>query len=270
MGDDLIAPPGAWWRVDGQVAVVTGGASGIGEAIAEVLAAAGASVVVGDRDGAGCARTAARIEDGGGRAVAVATDTTRHVEVDQLVARAVEAFGRLDVMANVAGVGYARPIAETSEADVDRVLAVNLKGVLFGCQAALAVMVPHGSGTILNVGATAMDTPVPTMGLYGMTKAAVAYLTRVLAAEAGPHGVRVHTIAPGATPTNFGLYRYATGAPLDPEVERAVQARLVATTPAGFLGGALDQALLALYLASPAGRWATGATWRVNGGQSRP
>ena len=173
-------------------------------------------------------------------------------------------------MCNVAGIGFAKPVSETTEADVDRVIAVNLKGVLFGCQAAAEVMVPQGSGTIVNVGATAMDTPVPTMGLYGMTKVALAYLSKVLAAEVGPHGVRVHAIAPGATPTNFGLYRYAPGESLDPERERAVQERLVATTPAGFLGSALDQALLVLYLASPAARWATGNVFRVNGGQSRP
>jgi 3-oxoacyl-[acyl-carrier protein] reductase len=102
-----------------------------------------------------------------------------------------------------------------------------------------------------------------------MTKAGVTFLSNVLAAEAGPHGIRVNVVAPGATPTNFGAYRYASGH-IDPEQEAKFQDAMRQITPLGFLGEAMDQALMILFLASPAARWATGNIWRVNGGQSRP
>ena len=259
----------SWFRLDGQVAVVTGGASGIGEATAQVLAGSGAAVVVGDLDEAGAERTAKSVVEAGGRAVAMGVNTAKQAEVDALVDRAVSEYGQLDVMCNVAGIGYAKPVAETTEADFDRIVAVNLKGVLFGCQAALRVMGPRGSGAIVNVASSALDTPTPGQALYGMTKTAVAYLSKVLGAEAGPLGIRVNTIAPGPTATNFAAYRHEGGV-IDPEKEKEVQQFMKSVVPLGFLGEAMDQALLILYLVSPASRWATGNTFRVNGGQARP
>lgn len=260
-----IAP---FFSLDGKVAVVTGGASGIGEATAEVLAGAGASVVIGDIDEEGAAKTAERIADTGGTAVSRRTDTTRRADVDALVDLAMSSHGRLDVMANIAGVGFAKPVAETTEEDFDRIMAINLKGVLFGCQAAMRAMGPQGGGSIINVASTAVDTPYPNQGLYGMAKSGVVFLSQVLAAEVGSQGIRVNAIAPGSTPTNFGSFRYAEGK-IDPEKEAEFQERLRQMTPLGTLGEAMDQALIILYLASPASRWATGNVFRVNGGQSR-
>ncbi len=259
----------SYFRIDGTVAVVTGAASGIGEATAQVLAAAGAAVVAGDIDEEGAARTAKQITGDGGRAVAMGADTSRREQVDALVDRAVSEFGQLDTMCNIAGVGYAKPVVDITEADFDRLVSINLKGVLFGCQAALRAMTPRGTGTIVNVASTAIDCPYPGQGLYGMTKSAVAYLSQVLGAEAAPHGIRVNTIAPGSTPTNFGSFRYADGR-IDPTAEEKVMEMMKTTSPLGFLGEALDQALIILYLVSPAARWAAGNIWRVNGGQSRP
>ena len=105
--------------------------------------------------------------------------------------------------------------------------------------------------------------------LYGMTKSGVAYLSQVLGVEAGAHGIRVNAIAPGSTPTNFGNFRYEGGKVIA-EQEQEFQERMKALTPIGFLGEAIDQAMIILYLVSPAGRWANGNIWRVNGGQSRP
>jgi 3-oxoacyl-[acyl-carrier protein] reductase len=258
-----------FFSLQGQVAVVTGGASGIGAATAEVLAAAGAAVVIGDIDGEGAQRAAEKIATESRPALAQRTDTTQRADVDDLVSRAVSEYGCLDIMANVAGIGHAKPVADITEEDFDRLMAVNLKGVLFGCQAALKEMIPRRSGVIVNVASTVIDSPVPNQALYGMTKAGVTFLSNVLAAEAGPHGIRVNVVAPGSTPTNFGAYRYATGQ-IDPEQEKAFQQAMSQITPLGFVGEALDQALMILYLASPAARWATGNIWRVNGGQSRP
>ena len=259
----------ALFRLEEQVAVVTGGASGIGESTAQVLAAAGAAVVVGDIDEEGASSTAKQITADGGRAVALRADTSRRADVDGMVERAVSEYGRLDIMCNVAGVGYAKPVMDNTEADFDRLMGINLKGVLFGCQAALRVMIPQGSGSIINVASTVIDSPFPNQALYGMTKAGVAFLSKVLGAEAGPHGIRVNAVAPGATPTNFATYRYADGK-IDPEQEAAFQEMMLQTTPIGFLGEALDQAMMILFLVSPAARWATGNIWRVNGGQTRP
>lgn len=261
--------PAGLFGLHEQVAVVTGAASGIGAAAAQLLAAAGASVVLGDIDGEGAERTAEKIVVDGGKAVAQRTDTTTRSDVDALVARAVSEYDGLDIMANVAGVGHAQPVRDISEEDFDRLMAVNLKGVLFGCQAALEVMIPRKAGAIVNVASAVIDTPYPGQGLYGMTKAGVTFLSQVLAAEAGPHGIRVNVLAPGATPTNFASFRYADGK-IDPEKETAVQDAVRQITPLGFLGTAADQAAMILYLASPASRWVTGNIFRVNGGQSRP
>jgi 3-oxoacyl-[acyl-carrier protein] reductase len=259
----------ALFRLDGQVAVVTGGASGIGETTAQVLAGAGAAVVVADIDETGAKRTAEGINDAAGRAVSQRADVSRKADVEHLVDQAVSEFGRLDIMCNVAGVGYAKPVVEISETDFDRLIGINLKSVLFGCQAALRVMIPQRTGAIVNVASTSIDCPFPGQGLYGMTKSAVAYLSQVLGAEAGEHNIRVNAIAPGSTPTNFGLYRYDDGT-VDPARETEIYEGLRDMTPLGTLGEALDQALLILYLVAPAAKWATGNIWRVNGGQSRP
>ena len=257
------------FRLDGQVAAVTGGASGIGEATAQVLASAGAAVVIGDIDEDGAQRTAKQIVADGGRAVALRANTTTRADVDALVDRAVSEFGQLDVMCNVAGVGFAKPVVDITEADFDRLIDINLRGVLLGCQAALRVMTPRNSGCIVNVSSTAIDCPYPTMALYGMTKAGVAYLSQVLGVEAAANGIRVNAIAPGSTPTNFGSFRYADGK-VDTQAEAQIMQNMAELSPMGFLGEAMDQALLILYLASPAARWATGNIWRVNGGQARP
>jgi 3-oxoacyl-[acyl-carrier protein] reductase len=130
-------------------------------------------------------------------------------------------------------------------------------------------MIPQKSGSILNVASAVIDSPYPNQGLYGMTKAGVTFMSQVLAAEAGPHGIRVNVLAPGATPTNFASFRYPDGK-IDPEKEAAVQEAMRQITPLGFIGDAADQAAMILFLVSPASRWVSGNIFRVNGGQSRP
>jgi 3-oxoacyl-[acyl-carrier protein] reductase len=253
----------------GRTAAVTGGASGIGEATALTLAAAGAHVVVGDLDEAGAEETARKIAKDGGSAVAHRTDVMRKADLDALIDRAVAEYGRLDVMCNIAGIPGDGLVSDISEADLDRVIGVNLKGTFFGCQAAMRVMVPQGSGAIVNVSSAAIDAPVPKYGLYALTKAAVAMLTMTLATEAGPHGIRVNAIAPGATITRFtARHLYKPDGSVDQAQYDVFVEQMKKLSPLGLVGDAADQANLILYLVSDAGRFCTGQIWRANGGQT--
>jgi len=250
-----------------RVAVVTGAGSGIGARSAEFLAAAGAAVVVADVDPTRGAQVAQGIRDAGGEAAFVPTDSSRQADVEACVAHAVERYGQLDVMANVAGIPGDGLVVDLTEADLDRVLAVNLKGVFFGCQAAVRAMIPRGTGSIVNVSSAAIDFPAPGNSAYAMSKAAVAMLTMTLAVEAGPHGIRVNAIAPGVTLTNFTTrHMVKPDGTLDRSLmdERVEQLR--AMSPLGLVGEPDDQAHLVLYLASDASKYATGAIFRANGG----
>ena len=257
------------FRLHGRAAIVTGAASGIGAAIAEVLAAAGARVALADVDHAGAEAVAQGIQEDGAEARAFACDVSKRSEVDALVAAAHAAFGRLDVLCNVAGVPSDGPLASVSEAEVDRVLAINLQSTLFACQAALRFMAAQRSGSIVNVASAVIDSPAAGYGLYAISKAGVASLTQTLALEAGPLGVRVNALAPGATLTAF-TRRHLRGpdGATDPARLDAFVAAMEARSPLGRVGEAIDQAWLALYLASDASRFCTGQIWRANGGQA--
>jgi 3-oxoacyl-[acyl-carrier protein] reductase len=259
----------AAFRLDGRGAVVTGAASGIGAAIAEVLAAAGARVVLGDVNQAGAAAVAEGIRAAGGEAHAQGCDVARRADVEALVARAQRDFGRLDVLCNVAGVPSDGPLAEVSDAEFERVLAINLRGTLYGCQAALRVMGTQQGGSIVNVSSAVIDAPAAGYGVYAISKAAVASLTQTLALEAGPLGVRVNAIAPGATVTAF-TSRHLRGpdGKTDPQRLDAFVDAMRRRSPLGRVGEAIDQAWLALYLATDASRFCTGQIWRANGGQA--
>jgi 3-oxoacyl-[acyl-carrier protein] reductase len=258
-----------YFDLTGQVAVITGAASGIGESAGQVLASAGASVALGDIDEDGVGRVTAKIAADGGRAVGVRADVSSRADVDMLVDRAVSEFGRLDIMCNMAGIGNLTPVEEIDDDKYDRLMSLNVKSVIYGCQAALRAMKPRRSGSIINAASTAIDRSKPGLALYGMSKVSVTYLSQVLSVEAGPDGIRVNVIAPGPTETNFTTYRYPDGK-LTPERRAEYADRMTKEIPLGTLGEAIDQSLLVLYLASPASRWATGNIWRCNGGQSRP
>ncbi len=251
----------------GKVAVVTGAASGIGASVAEVLAQAGACVVAGDLDGAGAERVAKQIQQHGGRAVSQSVDVADRDQVDTLVALAEGEFGGLDVLCNVAGIPYDGLLEDLSDEDFDRVVAVNIKGTLYGCQAAIPRMSARGGGSIINVSSGAIDLPVPNFGLYAITKAGVAQLTHTLAQEVGDRGIRVNAIAPGATITNFTKRRLKNpDGSIDQAGYDAFVERMEGMSPIGRVGEAIDQAWLVLYLASPASRFCTGQIWRANGG----
>jgi 3-oxoacyl-[acyl-carrier protein] reductase len=172
-------------------------------------------------------------------------------------------------MCNVAGIPLDREIADATEDELDRIIAVNLKGVVFGCQAAIPAMREQGAGSIVNVASSGIDAPAKRYGPYAMTKAAVAMLTKTLAVEEGPHGIRVNAIAPGATVTPFTTrHVYEPDGTVNEEKYEAFLAYMRKQSPLGMIGDPQDQAWLVLYLVSDAARYCTGAVWRANGGQT--
>ena len=253
--------------LQGRVAVVTGAASGIGRAVAEVFAGAGASVVLGDLDAEGAEGVAKGIRASGGAAAAQRVDVSQRAEVESLVARAVREFGGLDVICNVAGIPCDGRLEDLDEKGFERILGVNLKGTLYGCQAAIPALAKRGGGSIINVSSGAIDLPVAGYGAYAITKAGVAQLTQTLAQEVGSRGIRVNAIAPGATVTAFTQRHLKNpDGSLNQTAYSGFIAKMESLSPIGMVGEAVDQAWLVLYLASDAGRFCTGQIWRANGG----
>jgi 3-oxoacyl-[acyl-carrier protein] reductase len=251
----------------GRVAVVTGAASGLGRETARVLAKAGGRLILVDVDERGLGQTQDLIVALGADAASQVVDVTRRDQVEALADGAVQASGRIDIWANVAGVGLQGAVFDTSEEELDRVLAVNAKGVYWGCAAAGRVMKAQGGGVIVNVSSGGGDAAIPGLSAYGMSKAAVNLLTRTCAMEFGPFGVRVNAVAPGWIDTQMGsqLYRNAAG-----EVDEALRDRVVReqvqASPLGLTGEPGDIALAILYLASDASRYVTGHILRADGG----
>lgn len=256
------------YDLSGRVAVITGAASGIGEATSEVLAGAGATVVAADLNLEGAEATAEKIRAEGGKALAVATDVTKRGDVEALVRRAVDEFGRLDIMCNVAGAMFPGLIEDLDDDLLDRGIALNLKGVVYGTQYAIKAMKERGGGSIVNVSSAAIDQPYAGIGVYAFTKAAVAMLSMTAAVEAGPYGIRVNTIAPGSTVTPFTTWRlHKPDGSLDQEAYDAFIEQMKEMSPIKVVGEAIDQAQLILYLVSDAAKYVTGNIFRANGGQ---
>jgi 3-oxoacyl-[acyl-carrier protein] reductase len=257
--------------LSGRVAVLTGVASGIGKAAALMLSSAGATIVGGDIDESGAQATADEIKRAGGEAVVQRVDVTQRADVDALVDRAHADHGRVDIMGNIAGIPHNKLVADCSDEEFERILAINLKSVFYGCQAAIRHMVPQGSGNIVNISSGAIDTPAPTLACYGMTKAAVAMLTKTLATEVGRNGIRVNAIAPGMILTNFSRHNFVDAdGNVVPEKLEQYHKRAGAMAPLGRAGEAEDVARTFLYLVSDAAAFVTGQIERPNGGVAMP
>ena len=186
----------------GLVVAITGASSGIGQATARLLADRGHAVVLGARREDALAALASELNDAGGRAEYRVTDVTRRADLEALVARAVERFGRLDAIVNNAGIGPISRFDALRVEDWDAMIDVNLRGTLYGIAAALPVFAQQGRGHVINVISTAGLKILPTMGVYAATKNAVRTATEALRQEAGPN-LRVTEVSPGVIATNF-------------------------------------------------------------------
>jgi NAD(P)-dependent dehydrogenase (short-subunit alcohol dehydrogenase family) len=256
-------------RLEGRVSLITGAGGGIGRATALRLAEEGSDLALADVDPARLRETAALVRHKTGRRVLEATaDVTRVAQLGATVERAVAELGQLDVMVNNAGVQHIVPFVEVTEADYDRILAVNLKAVFFGMQAAARVMMARRSGKIVNLSSTAARVPVPNCMPYGAAKMGVISLTQSAAIALAPYNINVNAVCPGFVPTlmadEIGRgYQKHFGITKEQRIEQQVQG-----APFKRLQQPEDIAATIAFLASDDAREITGVTLNVNGGMS--
>lgn len=242
----------------GRVALVTGGSRGIGRAAALALAEAGAKVAVSSRRQQACEAVVAEIEAAGGEAVAAAGNAGRPEDAERVVAATVAHLGRLDVLVNNAATNPEfGPLLDSSPAAVDKTLQVNLMGPLNFTRAAVRAWMGDHGGSVINLSSIAGITPDPGMGAYAASKAALISVTRSLARELGPRGVRVNAIAPGVVRTDFARILVETPRILDRILDRSSLRRIA--EPEEIAGPIL-------FLASEASSYVTGAVLLVDGG----
>ncbi len=247
-------------RLTGKVALVTGGAVGIGRAIAEAFLREGARVVIGDRDQEAGGRTQRELQSLG-EIRFVPGDVSRAEGARQMVERTVEAFGRLDVLVNNAGITLRATVVDTEEADWDRVLAVNLKGVYLCSKYAIPHMIRGGGGSIINIGSIASLIGLPENAAYNASKGGVLALTRNMALDYARYNIRVNAICPAMimTPMLESFIR------IQPDPEAYVRA-VEEAIPLGRIGRPEDVAPAAVFLASDESRFITGSALMVDGG----
>ncbi|MCH1493085.1 MAG: SDR family oxidoreductase [Luminiphilus sp.] len=243
--------------LQGKVAIVTGGAAGIGLACATRLAELGVAVGIGDIDGDAAQAAAAALSRAGHRCVGMAADVSDARQVSDLFQQTRETLGPIAIAVNNAGVGAPlTPLGETDESDFDRVMAVNLKGVWLCMREALCHMTPHSAGSIINMASALSLTTFPGSGLYTASKHAVAGLTRSAAVEYGERGIRINAICPGFISTPL----------LHSTVSDEVAEQMAARHPVNRLGKPEEVADAVAYLASDAASFVTGSLLSVDGG----
>jgi len=252
-----VVDPARALRLDGRVALVTGGTRGIGRAIAEDYAAAGASIAVLARKPDELAETTAALGSLGARAIGVAGSAGDPEAIDSTVARCLDELGRLDVLVNNAATNPAMgALVDIEPRAVRKILEVNVEGPLLLVQAAWHRWMHEHGGVVVNIASTGGLRPSPFIGMYNTSKAALVHLTKQLALELAP-GVRVNAIAPGLVRTDFARALWAPD-----------EAGTAARHPLGRIGTPADVASLALFLASDAASWITGEVYHLDGGLS--
>ncbi|KAH8434508.1 SDR family oxidoreductase [Aspergillus melleus] len=247
-------------RLQGKVAIVTGGGSGFGAAIARRFGSEGAKVIIADINAEGGQKVAAQDPD---NLIFQALDVTKAEEWKAVVDKAMERFGRLDVLVNNAGTTYRnKPTAEVTEAEWERVFNVNVKGIFLGTNAFIPKLIEQGQGgSMINVSSTGATRPRPGLVWYNASKGAVSNATKGLAAEYGPHNIRVNTVSPLLSGT--GLFSMFTGMPDTPENRE----KFIGNVPLGRLTDPEDVANMCLYLASDEGSFVNGTEMIVDGGK---
>jgi NAD(P)-dependent dehydrogenase (short-subunit alcohol dehydrogenase family) len=249
-------------RLEGKTAFITGAASGLGRAAAERFAREGATIVAADLDREGAEATVERVQELGSEATAHELDVRDKAAFRAAVDATAEEFG-LDVVLNNAGISHEREHVEDIDDDLrDRLIDVNVKGVWNGTQVAMPHFKEQGSGAIVNTASLAGVIGAPKLAAYSLTKGAVVNFTRAIAAEVGPHGVRVNAVCPGVTDTPMPRKD------LDYEDWEALKSQLAEEYPLKRLGEPEDVANAMLFLASDEADWITGQALVVDGGFS--
>lgn len=246
------------FRLDGRVAVITGASRGIGEAIGHALADYGARVVLSSRSQEGVDAVAASIRDAGGEASARAANAGDPADLQGLVDHATERWGGIDiVVCNAATNPVYGPVVRTDADAFSKIMQVNVQGPFELCKRAYGSMRERGGGSIITLSSIGGLSPEPGLGIYSVSKAALISLTGVLAREWGPDGIRANTICPGLIRTRFSRALW--------ENEQVTE-RMLGELPLGRIGVPEDVAGLALFLASDAAAYCTGAVYTADGG----
>ncbi len=249
-------------RLPNQVALVTGGGSGFGAAICHAYAAQGAKLAVADLDVTKGEAVAAALRAAGTDAFFHRADVSRNADMAALVAATLQRFGRLDIMVNNAGISHAnQPMLNVSEAEFDRIYAVNVKSLYLAAVHGVPVFRRQGGGCFINIGSTAAVRPRPGLTWYNGSKGAVVMITKSWAVELAPDRIRANAINPSIADTP--LLTTFMGAADTPEN----RARFTASIPLGRLGRATDVANAAVFFADPASEFITGTCLEVDGGR---
>lgn len=246
-----------------QVAVVTGGGSGIGKSIAEVFAQQGATVHILERDADAATDAIATIEQAGGQAIAHACDVSQHEQVASTFSRIQQQAARVDILVNNAGIAHIGTVETTTEADLDRVYQVNIKGVYHCLRAGIPIMKAQGGGAILNLASVAAMIGISERFAYSMSKGAVLTMTYSVAKDYLADRIRCNCIAPARVHTPFvdGFIQQNY-----PGREAEIFEKLSQTQPVGRMGKPEEIAYLALYLCSPEASFITGTNYPIDGG----
>jgi NAD(P)-dependent dehydrogenase (short-subunit alcohol dehydrogenase family) len=240
----------------GRVALVTGGGSGLGQAMAWGLACCGAEIAIVDRDGSAGAASAAAIAKGGGRrAVSMAGDVSVERDVERAVGETIAALGSIDILVNNAGHNIRKPLLEYQCAEFDSLHAVHVRGAFLFCRAVGRHMKERRRGSIINIASMLAQVGAMNVAPYAAAKAALAQMSRVFALEMAAHGVRVNSIAPGYIDT-----------PLTRQHPPQTRERICAATPLGRFGEPRELIGAVVFLASGASSFVTGTTLTIDGG----
>ncbi|MCV0394333.1 MAG: SDR family oxidoreductase [Rhizobiaceae bacterium] len=247
-------------KLANRIAIITGGGSGIGREACKLFAAEGATVIVADRDEAAAEAVASEIAAANGKAEAVAVDVSREGEVKSMIEQTEAVHGRIDILVNNAGYGFAGTVVDSSEEDWDRLMAVNVKGVFFGCKYAIPVMAKNGGGAIVSTASAAANIGIHNRAAYVASKGAVAALTRAMAIDHVEDGVRINAVCPGTIESPY-FTRILSG-PDGAELRHGLEDRQAM----GRMGKPVEIAQAMLWLASDDASFCTGTNLVVDGG----